>query len=98
MLRGIEGAVHEGLCDVLIAVKRQGRLADGVDINAVARFIGALVDGLFKRRALEADFDGEWAVAIVVAATEAALAGRIPIQCSSPTIPASAERAAPVLS
>jgi hypothetical protein len=38
-----------------------------------------LVDGLFKRRALEPDFDGEWAVQTVLATTRAALAGQITI-------------------
>lgn len=79
MIRGIEGAVHEGLCDVLLKLKQQGGVADGVVLDTVARLIGTLVDGLFKRRALEPDFDGEWAVQTVLATTRAALAGQINI-------------------
>jgi AcrR family transcriptional regulator len=79
MIRGIEGAVHEGLCDVLLKLKQQGGVATGVELDTVARLIGTLVDGLFKRRALEPDFDGEWAVQTVLATTRAALAGQITI-------------------
>jgi AcrR family transcriptional regulator len=79
MIRGIEGAVHEGLCDVLLKMKQQGGVAASVDLDTVARLIGTLVDGLFKRRALEPDFDGEWAVQTVLATTRAALAGQITI-------------------
>ena len=43
----------------------------------------SLVDGLFKRRALEDDFDGEWAVALIVAVTEAALSGRLALNATS---------------
>lgn len=83
MIRGIERAVHEGLCDVLRRVQSQGRVAPGVNVDDVARFIGTLVDGLFKRRALEDDFDGEWAVALIVAVTEAALSGRLALNATS---------------
>lgn len=79
MIRGIEAAVHEGLCDVLLKMKQQGGVAASVDLDTVARLIGTLVDGLFKRRALEPDFDGEWAVQTVLATTRAALAGQITI-------------------
>jgi len=83
MIRGIERAVHEGMCDVLRRVQSQGRVAPGVNVDDVARFIGTLVDGLFKRRALEDDFDGEWAVALIVAVTEAALSGRLALNATS---------------
>ena len=79
MIRGIEAAVHQGLCAVLIKLKHAGRLADGVDLDSVARLLSTLVDGLFKRRALEPHFDGEWAVATIIAVMEAALSGRISI-------------------
>lgn len=98
MIRGIELAVHEGLCDVLVKVKRQGGIAPGIDIDAVARFVGTLVDGMFKRRALEKDFDGEWAVATVVSAVEAALSGRISLTPYSPSSGVSAHRAAASIS
>lgn len=84
MIAGIEGAVHEGLCDVLLKAKQQGRMAHAANVDSVARFIGTLVDGLFKRRALEKDFDGEWAVATMMAATEAALSGRIAVSPYTP--------------
>ena len=84
MIRGIEAAVHEGLCDVLIKLKHAGRLADGVDLDSVARLLSTLVDGLFKRRALEPQFDGEWAVATIIAVMEAALSGRISIPAYHP--------------
>jgi TetR/AcrR family transcriptional regulator, repressor for uid operon len=77
MIRGIEAAVHEGLCNVLQRVKSAGRVADTVNIDAVARLLSTLVDGMFKRRALEPHFDGEWAVATIIATTEAALNGRV---------------------
>lgn len=83
MIRGIERAVHEGLCDVLRRVQSQGRVAPDVNVDDVARFIGTLVDGLFKRRALEDDFDGEWAVALIVAVTEAALSSRLALNATS---------------
>lgn len=83
MIRGIERAVHDGLCDVLQRLQNQGRVAPGVNTADVSRFIGTLVDGLFKRRALEDDFDGEWAVALIVAVTEAALAGRFALTANS---------------
>ena len=86
MIRGIEAAVHEGLCCVLQKLKQQGGVAPGVDLDAVARLIGTLVDGLFKRRALEPDFDGEWAVAAVLAATRAALAGQIEFNPTSAAV------------
>jgi AcrR family transcriptional regulator len=85
MIRGIECAVHEGLCDVLLKLKQQGGVAAGVDLDTVARLIGTLVDGLFKRRALEPDFDGEWAVQTVLATTRAALAGQITINFTKAT-------------
>jgi hypothetical protein len=77
--------VHEGLCDVLLKLKQQGGVAAGVDLDTVARLIGTLVDGLFKRRALEPDFDGEWAVQTVLATTRAALAGQITINFTKAT-------------
>lgn len=83
MIRGIERAVHDGLCDVLRSVQRQGHVAPGVNTDDVARFLGSLVDGLFKRRALEDDFDGEWAVALIVSVTEAALGGRLALNSNS---------------
>ena len=60
--------------------------AAGAGTDAVARLIGTLVDGLFKRRALEPDFDGEWAVAAVLAATRAALAGQIAFNPTSAAV------------
>lgn len=98
MIHGIERAVHEGICDVLIKVEQQGRMAAGVDIDGIARFVGAFVDGLFKRRALEADFDGEWAVTTLIAAIDAALSGRMKISPVSPVQPQAATRAAHALS
>lgn len=95
MIRGIERAVHDGLCDVLRRLQTQGRVAPGVNTDDVARFIGTLVDGLFKRRALEDDFDGEWAVALIVAVTEAALGGRFNLTTNSaPALSSAAPRAA----
>lgn len=83
MIAGIESAVHDGLCEVLLKIKQQGGIAPGIDIDAVARFVGTLVDGMFKRRALEKDFNGEWAVSTVMTAIEAALSGRIAVPNAS---------------
>lgn len=98
MIAGIEAAVHEGLCDVMLKIKRQGGIAPGVDIDAAARFVGTLVDGMFKRRALERDFDGEWAVSTIIAATEATLSGRIAVVPHSSPSNAQAARAAEPIS
>lgn len=94
MIRGIEAAVHEGLCAVLANAQQQGRVSRGVDLDTVARLIGTLVDGLFKRRALEPDFDGEWAVQAVLATTRSALAGQITINFNSAPVRADVPRAA----
>jgi TetR/AcrR family transcriptional regulator, repressor for uid operon len=64
---GLDRAVREDLLRMLETARTQGAVHPATDIPAAASMILTLADGLMKRRALEADFDGEHELATVVA-------------------------------
>jgi AcrR family transcriptional regulator len=74
---GIDGHVRGGLAQVIEAAKRLGLAPADVDTNFVVRTMMTIVIGLFKRRAHEADFDGDAELALALAVIKAAIEGRI---------------------
>jgi TetR/AcrR family transcriptional repressor of uid operon len=74
---GIDGNVRGGLAQVIEAAKQLGLAPADVDTNFVVRTMMTIVIGLFKRRAHEADFNGDAELALALAVIKAAIEGRI---------------------
>jgi AcrR family transcriptional regulator len=85
-----EALVRERLVATLEAARRLGEAAPDIDVAFVVRALRTIGAGLFKRRALEADFDGEVEVAVAVRLIEALFRGVV-----RPREQATAERSAP---
>jgi TetR/AcrR family transcriptional regulator, repressor for uid operon len=77
LCNGIDGHVRGGLAQVIEAAKRLGLAPADVDTNFVVRTMMTIVIGLFKRRAHEADFNGDAELALALAVIKAAIEGRI---------------------
>jgi TetR/AcrR family transcriptional regulator, repressor for uid operon len=57
--RDFDAATFEGLCMLLTEAKSKGAVAANVDVEFVARTMMNLVAGIFKRLAIEAEFERE---------------------------------------
>ncbi|SDR50812.1 transcriptional regulator, TetR family [Rhizobiales bacterium GAS113] len=70
VIAGLCGAIDEdvrqGLAKLVAAAKAKGQAAASVDPDFAARVMITVVVGLFKRRAHEADFDGEAELALAL--------------------------------
>ncbi|MBW0005545.1 MAG: TetR/AcrR family transcriptional regulator [Hyphomicrobiales bacterium] len=62
----IDADVHAGLIGLVEAAKRKGEAVGDLDADFSARVMITVVVGLFKRRAHEADFDGERELALAL--------------------------------
>ncbi|HLN10566.1 MAG TPA: TetR/AcrR family transcriptional regulator [Xanthobacteraceae bacterium] len=62
----VDGLVRERLLATVEAAKRLGAAAPGIDVDFAVRALMTIGAGLFKRRVLEPDFDGEVEVAVAV--------------------------------
>ncbi len=77
LCNGIDRHVRGGLAQVIEAAKRQGLAPADVDTDFVVRTMMTIVTGLFKRRAHEADFNGDAELALALAVIKAAIDGRL---------------------
>ena len=74
---GIDSHVRSGLAQVVEGAKRLGTAPADVDVDFVVRTMMTIVIGLFKRRAHEAQFNGNAELALALAVIKAALRGEI---------------------
>jgi TetR/AcrR family transcriptional repressor of uid operon len=74
---GIDCAVRGFLSELFTRAKRSGEIAPEVDVDMAAKLLLTLADGLMKRRALEADFDGERELAMAMAVFRAVFSGAV---------------------
>jgi AcrR family transcriptional regulator len=77
MTRAIDADVLAGLEKLMDLAKAGGAASPQLDSRFGARFFLTFVAGLFKRTALEADFDPEAETAMAVGALKALLAGAL---------------------
>ncbi|HVX92086.1 MAG TPA: TetR/AcrR family transcriptional regulator [Xanthobacteraceae bacterium] len=75
--RSLDAELRRGLKAVVAGAKRQGVAAADVDEDFAARAILTIGAGLFKRRALEPDFDGEAEVALALGLIGAVFSGAV---------------------
>lgn len=69
--RGVDGFVNAGFEKLFQRMKDEGRIAPDLDIPIVVKLFGIIADGMFWRRAVDPDFDGQ----VLVPATLQVLAG-----------------------
>jgi AcrR family transcriptional regulator len=69
--------ITERMTALFSHAQERGLIAPNVDLQALALLISTMADGLFVRRAIAADFDGEREVGNLMAVIEAAFSGRI---------------------
>ncbi|MGA2124946.1 MAG: TetR/AcrR family transcriptional regulator [Xanthobacteraceae bacterium] len=62
----VDALVRERLLATVEAAKRSGAAVPGIDVDFAVRALMTIGAGLFKRRVLEPDFDGEVEVAVAV--------------------------------
>jgi AcrR family transcriptional regulator len=74
---GIDSHVRGGLAQVVEGAKRMGLAPADVDVDFVVRTMMTIVIGLFKRRAHEAQFNGDAELALALAVIKAAMQGQI---------------------
>jgi len=77
MSLAIDASVRRGLATLVEKAKANGEAAASVDPNFASRVIFTLVGGLFKRRALEPDFDPSVEAAMTLGVLEALFSGAI---------------------
>ena len=75
--RRLDGDVIDGLADLFDFAKSRGVAPQGVDSRFAARLLYSLVAGLFKRIALEPDFNVEAESAMALGVFEALFAGAL---------------------
>lgn len=73
----IDANVHAGLTGLVEAAKGKGEAVGDLDADFAARVMITVVVGLFKRRAHEADFDGERELALALGVFVALFRGEI---------------------
>lgn len=79
---GVEGALRHYLRSIIEQARRSGAAAPHVDPLFVARLMATVMSGLFKRRAIEPDFDGETELALALSVFRAAFDGVLQPQMS----------------
>lgn len=72
---GVDSALRHHLRSIVEQARRSGAAAPDVDPLDVARLMATVVSGLFKRRAIEPDFDGEAELALALGVFRAAFDG-----------------------
>ena len=78
----VDSALRHHLRSIVEQAKRNGAAAADVDPLFVARLMATVVSGLFKRRAIEPDFDGETELALALSVFRAAFDGVLQSQMS----------------
>ena len=84
MCGSIDQNVRDGLIRLVETAKAKGQASPEVDAEFAARVMITMVVGLFKRRAHEADFDGETELAMALGVFAALFEGRISPLPSAP--------------
>jgi hypothetical protein len=77
MTLAIDADVLRGLAMLVETAKANGEAAASLDAEFAARVMFTLVSGLFKRRALEPDFDGDAEAAMSLGVLKGLFAGAI---------------------
>jgi len=77
MTLAIDADVRRGLAELVEGAKAKGEAAASLDPEFAARVVFTLVSGLFKRRALEPDFNSEAEAAMTMGVLKALFAGAI---------------------
>jgi AcrR family transcriptional regulator len=80
----IQNEVRSGIMAVCREAQMRGAVHQDVDIDALARLILTLSDGLMRRKAMDPEFDGDREVENVLSLIGALMCGSIPLNaCSS---------------
>jgi len=87
LCQGIERDVRENLVFLCETLQRQGRVAPGVDIQVLVDVLMIMSDGIFKMRALDDGFDGERAMAAILAVFGAGIAGHLDFHATTHAMP-----------
>lgn len=91
MCRALDGEVITGMRMLFESAKAAGMISPATDVDMAARLMVTIADGLFKRRALEPDFDGERELAIAMNIFRAVFSGLIPTATSHASSPDTTE-------
>ena len=77
VMEGVQAEVRRGIIAVCEKARIKGDIPDQVDLDAVARLILTLSDGLIRRKALDPDFESETEVATLLNLIGAVLCGAV---------------------
>lgn len=91
MCCALDGEVLAGMNQLFESAKASGVISPATDVDMAARLMVTVADGLFKRRALEPDFDGERELAMAMNIFRAVFSGLIPTTVAPTRSPDSAE-------
>jgi hypothetical protein len=78
----IQTEVRDGIINVCSMAKKSGQIHQDVDLDALARLILTLSDGLIRRRAIEPDFDCDCEVENTLCLIGAVLDGTVKLSAS----------------
>lgn len=78
LCRTLDGEVLAGMNALFDKAKAVGMISPATDVDMAARLMLTIADGLFKRRALEPDFDGERELAMAMNIFRAVFSGLVP--------------------
>ena len=84
VMGGVQAEVRRGIIAVCEKARSKGEIPQSIDLDAVARLILTLSDGLIRRRALDPDFESETEVATLLDLIGAVLCGAVSLRpCSA---------------
>ena len=90
VMGGVQAEVRRGIISVCEKARSKGEIPKSIDLDAVARLILTLSDGLIRRRALDPDFESETEVATLLDLIGAVLCGAVSLRpCSQSLSPQS---------
>lgn len=77
VINALHAEVRRGIMSVCERAKRSGEIPHHIDLDAVARLILTLSDGLIRRRALDPDFESETEISTLLDLIGAMLCGDV---------------------
>jgi AcrR family transcriptional regulator len=84
VMGGVQAEVRRGIIAVCEKARSKGEIPHSIDLDAVARLILTVSDGLIRRRALDPDFESETEVATLLDLIGAVLCGAVSLRpCSA---------------
>lgn len=84
VIGGVQAEVRRGIIAVCEKARQRGDVPAQIDLDAVARLILTLSDGLIRRKALDPDFESETEVATLLDLIGAVLCGAVSLTpCAS---------------